>query len=157
MATGEDSPNARIAAVLQKQGDKAGAARALEALTTADHTDVASARALVALLDQPADGARRREALSRVVAIDPFDAAAHAELGRLALGQGQLPQAVQAFRIAVAAGPQDRAGAHADLGEALEKSGARDEAKQQALRALEVAPTYVRAQELLLRIVESPR
>ncbi|MEZ5416827.1 MAG: tetratricopeptide repeat protein [Vicinamibacterales bacterium] len=157
MATGEESPQARIAALLEQKGDKAGAARALEALTTADHTDVASARALAALLDQPADAARRREALNRVVAIDPFDAAAHSELGHHALTAGDLPEAVRVFRIAVAAGPQDRAGAHADLGEALEKSGARDEAKQEALRALEVAPTYVRAQELLLRIVESPR
>lgn len=157
IATGDDSPNARIAALLQQKGDKAGAARTLEALTTADHTDVASARTLVALLDQPAEAARRREALARVVAIDPFDAVAHSDLGRLALADGQLPAAVQAFRIAVAAGPRDRAGAHADLGEALERSGARDEAKREALRALEVAPTYVRAQELLLRIVEAPR
>lgn len=157
MATGDDSPQARIAAVLVKRGDKAGAATALEALTVADHQAVAAARQLVTLLDQPADAPRRRAALARVVAIDPFDAAAHGELGRFALADGKLPEAVQAFRIAVAAGPQDRAGAHADLGEALEKAGQRDEAKAQALRALEVAPTYVRAQELLLRIVEPPR
>ena len=65
-----------------------------------------------------------------------------------------LPAALQAFRVAVAAGSPDRAGAHADLGEALEKTGARDDAKRQALLALEVAPTYVRAQDLLLRLVE---
>ncbi len=157
MATGEESPQARIAVLLTKKGDKAGAARALEALTTADHTDVASARTLVSLLDQPADAARRRAALAKVVAVDPFDGGAHSELGRFALADGQVPAAIQAFRVAVAAGSQDRAGAHADLGEALEKSGARDDAKAQALLALEVAPTYVRAQELLLRLVESPR
>ena len=109
---------------------------------------------LVGLLDQPADAARRKTALARVVAVDPFDAAAHAELGRFALADGQLPAALQAFRVAIAAGPQDRAGAHADLGEALEKSGSLDDAKRQALLALEVAPSYVRAQELLLRLVE---
>ncbi|MFN7977650.1 MAG: tetratricopeptide repeat protein [Vicinamibacterales bacterium] len=157
MATGDDSPQARIAAVLVKRGDKAGAATALEALTVADHQAVAAARQLVTLLDQPADTARRRAALARVVAIDPFDAGAHGELGRFALAEGKLPEALQAFRVAVAANPQDRAGAHADLGEALEKAGQRDEAKQQALLALEVAPTYVRAQELLLRMVEPPR
>ena len=51
-------------------------------------------------------------------------------------------------------GAQDRAGAYADLGEALEKSGDVDDAKRQALAALEVAPSYVRAQDLLLRLVE---
>jgi cellulose synthase operon protein C len=157
MATGKDSPQARIAALLTTKGDKAGAARALESLTTADHTDVVSARQLVGLLEATAEGPRRRAALAKVVAIDPFDAAAHSELGRFALADGRLPEAVQAFRVAVAAGPQDRAGAHADLGEALEKSGASADAKAQALRALEVAPTYVRAQELLLRLVEPPR
>lgn len=154
LATGAESPQARIAALLQARGDKAGAARALEALTTADHTAVASARTLVTLLDGEADAARRQAALAKVVAIDPFDAAAHAELGRAALADGRLPAALQAFRVAVAAGAQDRAGAHADLGEALEKSGDKSDAKRQALLALEVAPSYVRAQELLLRLVE---
>jgi tetratricopeptide (TPR) repeat protein len=156
-ATGDGSPQARIAALLEAKGDKAGAAAALEALTTADHTAVVSARALVTLLDAEGDAARRRAALAKVVAIDPFDAAAHSELGRFALAAGQLPAALQNFRVAVAAGAQDRAGAHADLGEALEKSGARDDAKRQALLALEVAPSYVRAQELLLRLVEPPQ
>ena len=154
MATGEASPQSRIAALLQAKGDKAAAARALEALTTADHTDVASARTLVSLLDPATDGPRRRSALAKVVAIDPFDAAAHSELGRFALADGRVPDAVHSFRVAVAAGASDRAGAHADLGEALEKSGAKDDAKRQALLALEVAPTYARAQDLLLRLVE---
>lgn len=157
LATGKDSPHARIAALLNAKGDKAGAVRALESLTTADHTDVAAARQLVGLLDGPSDAARRRAALAKVVAIDPFDGASHSALGRLAFTENRLPDAIQAFRVAVAAGTQDRAGAHADLGEALEKSGAKADAKAQALRALEVAPTYVRAQELLLRLVESPQ
>ncbi|MEZ5294136.1 MAG: tetratricopeptide repeat protein [Vicinamibacterales bacterium] len=157
IATGAESPQARIAALLTAKGDTAGAARALETLTTADHTDVASARQLVGLLDPETDGPRRQAALAKVVAIDPFDAAAHTEIGRSALEAGRLPQAIQAFRVAVAAGPQDRAGAHADLGEALEKAGSKADAKAQALQALEVAPTYVRAQELLLRLVESPQ
>ena len=42
-----------------------GAARALETLTANDHTDVASARQLVGLLDQPADTARRKAALAK--------------------------------------------------------------------------------------------
>jgi hypothetical protein len=65
-----------------------------------------------------------------------------------------VPAALQAFRVAIAAGAQDRAGAHADLGEALEKSGDVADAKKQALTALEIAPSYVRAQDLLLRLVE---
>ncbi len=157
LATGDGSPQARIASLLQAKGDKAGAARALEALTTVDHTAIASARTLVGLLDAPNEALRRQAALAKVVAIDPFDAGAHSELGRFALASGRVPEALQAFRVAVAAGPTDRAGAFADLGEALEQSGAKDDAKRQALLALEVAPTYARAQDLLLRLVEPPQ
>jgi tetratricopeptide (TPR) repeat protein len=154
IASGEGSPQARIAALAVKRGDKARAAQALETLTTNDHTAVEAARQLVGLLDQPADAPRRKAALAKLVAVDPFDAAAHSELGRFALADGNAPAALQAFRVAIAAGSPDRAGAHADLGEALEKTGAHDDAKKQALLALEVAPSYVRAQELLLRLVE---
>ena len=157
LATGDASPQARIAGLLQAKGDKVGAAAALEALTTADHTAVVSARTLVGLLEAPHETIRRQAALAKVVAIDPFDAAAHSEIGRFALAAGRLPDALQAFRVAVAAGATDRAGAHADLGEALEQSGKKDDAKRQALLALEVAPSYARAQDLLLRLVEPPR
>jgi tetratricopeptide (TPR) repeat protein len=62
--------------------------------------------------------------------------------------------AIREFRAAIAAGPVDPVPAHCDLGEALLASGQRAEAKQAALAALEIAPTYERAQLLLLRIVE---
>ena len=57
------------------------------------------------------------------------------------------------FRAALAAGPADPAPAHCDLAEALLLNGQRAEAKKEVLAALEIAPTYERAQELLLRIV----
>ena len=43
--------------------------------------------------------------------------------------------------------------AHADLGEALLKVGRRDDAKAQALLALKQAPTFPRAQDLLLAAI----
>jgi hypothetical protein len=41
-----------------------------------------------------------------------------------------------------------------DLAEGLLLTGARDQARKEALAALEIAPTYERAQELLLKLVE---
>ena len=84
-----------------------GRAEALEKLTAQDHTDVDVARQLVGLLDpQTAAGAA---ALQRVVAVDPFDAAAHTALGRMALAADKPPEAIRVFRVALAAGPVDRA------------------------------------------------
>jgi tetratricopeptide (TPR) repeat protein len=156
-APGEDNPHAAIAALSLKKGDKARAARALEALTSYNHTDVASARELAALLDAAKEPAKMQAALKRVVSVDPFDGAAHSTLGRLELAGGDTAEAVRLFRVALAAKPLDKAGAHADLAEALLKAGQRDEARKQVLEALMVAPTFTRAQDLLLKLQEGSR
>ncbi len=152
-ATGTDSPQAQIAEIALTMGDKARAIKALDTLTGFDHSDVASARKLASLVDPKTDAPLLRTALTRAVAVDPFDSASHTTLGRMALTAGDAPEAVRMFRVALAAGPLDRAGAHADLAEGLFESGQRDEARKQALAALEIAPTYIRAQDLLLKLV----
>lgn len=157
MITGEESPYMQIVEVAMAAGNRAKAAEALEAMTAYDHTAVDAARQLVGLLDPDKDKERLRVALHRVVAVDPFDSAAHTTLGRMALASGQPPDAVRAFRVALAAGPIDRASAHADLAEGLLQTGDRLEAKRQVLAALEIAPTYQRAQDLLLKLVDGPR
>ena len=63
--------------------------------------------------------------------------------------------AAREFRTAIALKPIDPAVAHADLAESYLKAGKRDEAKRQALAALEIAPAYARAQDLLLQITDS--
>ncbi len=155
--TGEDSPYVLIAAVAAKKGDKARAAGALETMTSTSNTDLAAARQLVKLVDPARDRNRLQLALKSVVAVDPFDGAAHATLGRLDLDARRLDDAIRNFRVALAVKPLDRASAHADLAEALAEAGQRDEAKKQALAALEIAPTYTRAQDLLLKLAQGSR
>ena len=65
-----------------------------------------------------------------------------------------MPLALRSFRSALASGPQDRAAAHTDLGEVLLTTGDRAEAKRQTLEALEIAPSFERAQDLLLKLSE---
>ena len=84
--------------------------------------------------------------------IDPFDAKAQAGLGRLALRRKDTPTALRAFRSALGANPQDRVSAHTDLAEALFMAGQLREAKTETLSALEIAPTFDRALDLLLKI-----
>lgn len=160
-ATGAESPYGLMVQLALKRGDRARAAKVLDAWTARDHTDIEAARRLVTLLEESGaanEGSPARDqlkvALQRVVAIDPFDAPSHATLGRMALEASDGPGAVRNFRVALAAGPVDRASAHADLAEGLFVTGARDEAKRQTLAALEIAPTFERAQDLLLKLVE---
>jgi tetratricopeptide (TPR) repeat protein len=150
--TGPESAYMEIVEIAMAKGDKTRAAAALESMLRYEHTAVDAARQLVQLIEADKDPERLREALQRVVAIDPFDAPAHATLGRMALASAQAADAVRNFRVALAAGPVDRASAHADLAEALLMAGNRAEAKREALAALEIAPTFERAPDILLKL-----
>jgi tetratricopeptide (TPR) repeat protein len=154
MSTGPEGAYMQIVEVALAQGNKAKAAEALDQLTAQDHTDVDAARQLVGLLDPVKDAARLKVALQRVVAVDPFDAPSHTALGRMALASGQAQEATRMFKVAIAAGPIDKASAQADLAEGYLLAGQRDEAKRAALAALEIAPTFSRAQDLLLKLIE---
>ena len=154
---GEDSPLAAIAALALKKGDKVRAAKALEQLVSYSHTDIQSARQLSTLVDGAKEPVRMQSALKRVVSLDPFDGQAHSSLGRMALTGGDTAEAVRLFRVALAAKPVDKATAHADLAEALLKAGQREEARKQVLEALLIAPTFTRAQDLLLKLQEGSR
>jgi tetratricopeptide (TPR) repeat protein len=153
-ATGPASPRAQIAALAERAGDFARALRELKSLVADDHTNIDAARKLVPLGRRLGDQEALMLAYERIVTIDPFDAGAHAAYGRMAADRRDLPLALREFRAAVAAGPVDPVPVQCDLGEALLAAGHRAEAKQAVLAALEIAPTYERAQQLLLRIVE---
>jgi tetratricopeptide (TPR) repeat protein len=154
-ANGQQNPNAMIAAIATKQGDTARAIRALEAVVKVDSSDVESARRLAGLVAPLGDEARTAAANERVAELDPFDAQAQAVVGRYALKQKDAPRAVRALRASLAAGPADRAVAHVELGEAYLLAGQFGDAKRETLAALEIAPSFERAQDLLLKIVSA--
>lgn len=154
-ATGEGNPNAAIAGIAMQQKDTARAIRALEAVIKVENTAVAAARQLATLLEPLGDPARSESVYRYIVAIDPFDSQAQGHLGRQALKRKDTQAALRAFRSALAANPPDRATAHADLAEVYLVTGQLAEARKQTLAALEIAPSFERAQDLLLKIVEA--
>jgi Flp pilus assembly protein TadD len=87
--------------------------------------------------------------------LNPYDGPARSALGRAALQRNDAEFAAREFRTAIALKPIDPAVAHTDLAESYLKAGKRDEAKRQALAALEIAPAYARAQDLLLQLTEA--
>jgi cellulose synthase operon protein C len=153
-ATGAESPRARIADLAERGGDLRRAMKELSSLVADDHTNIDAARRLAQLARRLGDPRSAELAWSRIVVIDPFDAAAHAALGRIAVEKKDGVLALREFRAALASGPADPAPAHCDLAEALLMNAQRAEAKKEVLAALEIAPTYERAQELLLKIVD---
>ncbi|MBA2301110.1 MAG: tetratricopeptide repeat protein [Acidobacteria bacterium] len=157
MATGEESPHAVMAELAGQLGDEPRALIEYQALLAHDHTAVEPARKLAALAEKLGNAPAAALGYERVVALDPSDAAAHAGLGRLALKTNQADIAIREFRAALALGPADRATAHCDLGEGYLAKGLSADAKREALAALEIAPTFERAQELLLKAIQSNR
>jgi tetratricopeptide (TPR) repeat protein len=153
-ASGGNSPNALIASVALEQKDTARAIRALEAHVRVDPSDVEAARTLASLLEPMGDAGRTEDAYKRVVSADPFDATAQRAVGVFAMRRNDTPAALRALKSALAMNPADRASAHTDLAEAYLQAGQRAEAKRELVLALEIAPSFERAQDLLLKLVD---
>jgi tetratricopeptide (TPR) repeat protein len=150
----DSTVRARLAQLAQDAGDPVRARRELRQLLVHDHANVMAARRLLALGGDAPEAASDRDFALRLIAdLDPFDANAHAQLGRRLLESGRLAPALTEFRAALALGPANLAEAHTDLAEALFKLGRKDEAKRQVILALEQAPGFARAQDLLLAIL----
>jgi tetratricopeptide (TPR) repeat protein len=154
IAAGRDSPHAQMAAIALERKDRRRAIAELTSLMRVDFNNVAAARQLAALLkeEQTTDAAALRPVYERIAAIDPFDAEAHAVLGRLAMDRNEPEVASLEFRTVIALGPVDQAAAFTDLAESYFKSGRAADARRQTLAALEIAPSYERAQDLLLQL-----
>jgi cellulose synthase operon protein C len=100
------------------------------------------------------DLASTAQMLEMSVFINPFDQDIFKKLGEAAMAAEKWPQAIAAYRALIGLTPGDPAGAHFDLAHALFAAGKRQEAKREVLRALEIAPSFRKAQELLLKLSE---
>jgi tetratricopeptide (TPR) repeat protein len=149
-AATEGGPFAMLATIAGQSGDKTAARKYLRHMLDYAHDDIAAARTLATLSAEAAAEADVVFALTRIADLDPFDGEAHTQLGRRELAAGRADRAVIEFAAALALGPPNQAEAHTDLGEAYLKVGRKDDAKKEAFLALEQAPTFARAQDLLL-------
>jgi tetratricopeptide (TPR) repeat protein len=98
---------------------------------------------------------RKRDAaaaLERLNFIYPMDDQLHQRLGLLWLDLNNAPAAVREFRAVLAGKPLDAADAHYNLARALRLNKQNDQAKDELIAALEVAPGYRPAQKLLLEM-----
>ena len=153
------APRNELAQIALEKKDRTRAIAELEALVATDFDNVEGARGLASQMRQAniTDVAKVRAVNERIVAIDPFDGEAHSTLGRLAMDRKDFETASRDFKAALALNPIDRAAAHTDLAASYLKLGKAADAKKQTLAALEIAPSYTRAQELLLELVEAKK
>jgi len=153
MLQGKQNPNVAIASVAADKGDAKRAIDALDAFLKVDGNDVDAARKRAQLLEAMGDMNRTAAAYARVVDVDPFDSHAQTIVGRAALTKKDAPAAIHAFAAALNSNPADKAAAHYDLAQAYLLAGQSADAKRETLAALEIAPAFEPAQDLLLKIV----
>ncbi|MGD0307823.1 MAG: tetratricopeptide repeat protein [Acidobacteriota bacterium] len=117
-----------------------------------DETAIAPLARAAEIYRKRKDWADEAKMLELSVYIDPYDTKVQALLGESAMDAENWPSAIAAYQVLLGLNPQDPADAHYNLARAFFGAGKKPEAKHEVLRALEIAPTFEKAQELLLKI-----
>jgi tetratricopeptide (TPR) repeat protein len=149
---GANGPHMLLFEIHATAGDTAAAVAALRAHVALRESDYDAHIALADLLERTGDEAGAADVLERAMYVHPYDAAVHDRMARLYTATGRHAKAVRERRAIVALKPVNRADALYRLAAALFAAGDRSEARRQVLRSLEIAPNYVEAQQLLLRL-----
>jgi tetratricopeptide (TPR) repeat protein len=150
--TGADSPYRLLARIYQDRGELERAAAELDALTAINERDLDARLELASLKRALNDTEGAAAALESALYIDPLDVDLHLRLADLYVALEQWTGAIRERRAVVALDPVDRAEALYRLAEAYYGAGDLTQARRTVLRALENAPNFREAQELLLRI-----
>jgi tetratricopeptide (TPR) repeat protein len=114
--------------------------------------------ALKQLATQLGHAARTADAIAVLQSVNyvaPFDYGVHGQLGDWLLDANRPDAALEEYRIAYALDPPDAAQAHYRLARAQFALNAWAEARTQVLAALEIAPNYKPAQQLLLQLAHN--
>lgn len=151
---GATAAHAMLARLHLQAGDEAAAITSLAAYTEYDETAYRANIELAGLREKAGDRAGAVAALDRAVWIYPYEMEPHRTLAELAAAEGDFEIAVRERRAIIGLRPTDMAGARYELAQALFQAGQRDDARIEVLRALEIAPGYSEAQQLLLRLHE---
>jgi tetratricopeptide (TPR) repeat protein len=149
---GSNGPWVLLATIHEARGERAEAADALRAAARFDESAVAVVRREAGLRAELGDAEGERAALARAAEAWPFDIWVHERLAELHAGAGDTRGAVIERRAVVALEPADMAEARYRLAVALRDDGQGDAARSEVLRALEIAPGFDAALELLLEL-----
>jgi cellulose synthase operon protein C len=135
-----------------KKGDKKAAIDTLKKYVSYSDTAFKGNFKLAGLLVESGDAAGARQAFEAGLYIRPMDLEEHRKLGEFLLSQKQYGPAAREFEALVALNAPDKAGTYTKLAESNFGRGDRQSAKANVMKALEIAPSYEPALELLLKV-----
>jgi cellulose synthase operon protein C len=137
-----------------KKDDKACAIEELGRYSKIGGRDPETMKKYAKLLADAGKPKEAQAALERMNFIWPLDAELHERLGNLMLENNEPKGAIREFQALIAMHPIDIAGSHYNLAKAYKAAGQKDQAREEAVAALEAAPNYKPAQKLLLEVAE---
>ncbi len=141
-----------LADAYEKKGDKAAAREQLEKYSSVGGRNSVTIKKLATLEEEAGHKDKAEAALSRLNFIYPQDEELHRRLGGLLLSRNSVDGAIREYQAVIALKPNDQASARYSLAKALNMAKRTDEARDQVILALEAAPGYKPAQQLLLEL-----
>ena len=151
--SGAGNPYESLAKLLEQKGDRAQAAKVLDSLVKTDENNLEALKNIARIRLALGERQQALDALQASFYISPFDYKLHTQAGELSVELKDYAKALTEFQVALALAPPNVAEANYNVASAYYALGRQPEAKRAVLRALEAAPRYEKAQELLLRIV----
>ncbi len=151
-ASSQGNPYDSLAKLLEQKGDAARAATILEGLVKTDENNLEALKTIARIRSALGERQKAVDALRASFFISPFDYKLHTQAGELSVDLKDYSQALTEFQVALALQPPNVAEANYNVATAYYALGRQPEAKRSVLRALEAAPRYEKAQELLLKI-----
>jgi tetratricopeptide (TPR) repeat protein len=152
--TGYPSPALVLSQIYEKEGNRPAQLEQLEILVANQQHDYASAMILAEAALEQSDIESAEYYIDRAIQVDPYRADVHELKARFAASINDSELAVTEYEVLLKLDRNDPVEARTNLAEAYLNNGQLQQAKQNILSALEIAPSYERAQKVLLQSVD---
>lgn len=153
--SGYPSPPLVLSQIYERQGNQPARIEQLKRMMENQQHDYDSA---VLLAKRALDAGDAEEAdyyVQRALSVSPYRLDVHQVSAQIAALTENAPMAVREYEVLVTLDRNDPVEARTNLAEAYMNNGQAQEAKRNILTALEIAPSYQRAQQVLLKAVDS--
>lgn len=149
---GTEGPYPLLVRAMLARGDTRAAVQLMQVMLDLGEVPHDTYGLLGGMLLELGDTARAADALEGALYVNPYDITSHTRLAALYTALGNHAKAIRERRAVVALNPVDRADAQYRLALAYRDAGDAANARRSVLRALEVAPHFEQAQQLLLSL-----
>jgi tetratricopeptide (TPR) repeat protein len=145
-----------LANALNQTGKRADAIKALQDYRRLGGWNPTALRQLATWLEEAQNPQEAAEIHYALVLIEPLDSTLHSRLAERYAATGKPAESLREYKVLLALNPHDTASANFGIARALHSLGNRAESRRHLLEALETAPHFRPAQDLLLELSGKP-